>query len=159
MHLLSLQCHEAGQNKNQQVYEQQNGKNTGTFRIGPDPIRCDIDSNHPAVSGLHIEIFFHSQQQSFYIRSLREPNPPQVDNKPLVKGEMPLNKGSIIYLGHQPIQVMAISINSIPATMIVPPSAKPGHYHHHKPSLPTQPTAVYGLECPKCHKISPPKNL
>jgi hypothetical protein len=46
---------------------------------------------------------------------------------------MPLNEGSIIDLRQQPIQVMAISINSIPATMIVPPSAKPRHYHDHKP--------------------------
>ncbi len=72
---------------------------------------------------------------------------------------MPLNEGSIIYLGQQPIQVIAISINSIPATMIVPPSAKPGHHHHQKPSFPTQLTAVYGLESPKCNKITPPENL
>jgi hypothetical protein len=80
---------------------------------------------------------------------------------------MPLNKGSKgsiiyrskIYLGQQPIQVIAISINSIPATMIVPPSAKPGHHHQHKPSFPKQPTAVYRLECPKCNKTTPPENL
>ncbi|WP_413174181.1 FHA domain-containing protein [Anabaena azotica] len=159
MNSLTLQWQEAGQNKTQQIYEQQNSRNPGTCRIGRDPVRCDIVLSHPTVSGLHIEIFFHSQQQRFYIRNLREPNPPLVDNKPLVKGEMSLSEGSIIYLGQQPVQVIAISINSFPATMIVPPSAKPGHHNHQKPSVPTQPNLVYGLDCPKCHKISPPENL
>ncbi|MBK1987467.1 FHA domain-containing protein [Sphaerospermopsis aphanizomenoides BCCUSP55] len=158
MNVLTLQWQEAGQNRTQQVYEQQPSKNPGTCRIGRDPSRCDIVLTHPTVSGLHIEIFFDSQQQRFYIRNLREPNPPQVNSQPLVKGEMPLSQGSIIYLGQQSLQVTEVSINSFPATVIVQPPVQPKH-HQHKQPIPTQPNPVYGLECPKCHKVSPPENL
>jgi hypothetical protein len=76
MHLLTLQWHEAVQNEPQQIYEQQNSKYTATYPIGSDPIRYDIDLNYLTVSGLHVEIFCHSQQQRFYIRNLCQPNPP-----------------------------------------------------------------------------------
>ncbi|MGM3308849.1 FHA domain-containing protein [Anabaena sp. WFMT] len=161
MNALTLQWHDADQNKTQQIYEQQQSKNPGSVRIGRDPLRCDIVLTHPTVSGLHVEIFFHSQQQHFYIRNLRESNPAQIDGKSLIQGEVILNKGSIIYLGQQQLQVTEISINSIPATVLVPPQqppAQPG-YNHHKKSLPTQPKPVYGLQCSRCHKVSPPENL
>ncbi|TAF11088.1 MAG: FHA domain-containing protein [Nostocales cyanobacterium] len=158
MNALTLQWHEAGINRAKQIYAQQLSKNIGTCRIGRDPVRCDIVLTHPTVSGLHIEIFFDPQKQCFYLRNLREPNPPQVDGKPLLKGEIPLSEGSIIYLGQQLLQVTAISIDSIPATIIVQPQVQPVHHHHIK-LQPTQPNPVYGLECSKCHKISPPENL
>jgi pSer/pThr/pTyr-binding forkhead associated (FHA) protein len=161
MNALTLQWDDAGQSKTQQIDEQLSSKNTGTFRIGRDPLRCDIILTHPTVSGLHVEIFFNSQQQSFYIRNLREANPPQIDGKSLTQGEMPLNEGSIIYLGQQQLQVTAIAINSIPATILVPPQqlqVQPGYYNNKK-SPTTQPKPVYGLQCFKCHKVSPPENL
>ncbi|MEB3151532.1 MAG: FHA domain-containing protein [Sphaerospermopsis sp.] len=158
MNVLTLQWQEAGQNKIQQIYEKYNSKNPGTCRIGRDPAKCDIVLTHPTVSGLHIEIFFDSQKQRFYIRNLREINPPQIDGKLLVKGEVAVSEGSIIYLGQQQLQVTAISVSSIPSTIIVQSPKQPVH-HHHKPSIPTQPNSVYGLDCPKCHKVSPPENL
>ncbi|MEA5552273.1 FHA domain-containing protein [Anabaena cylindrica UHCC 0172] len=157
MNTLTLQWYDAGQSKTQQIDEQQSSKNTGTFRIGRDPLRCDIILTHPTVSGLHVEIFFNSQQQRFYIRNLREVNPPQIDGKSLIQGEMMLSEGSIIYLGQQQLQVTAIAINSIPATILVPPQ-QPA-YQHQKKSAPTQPKLTYGLQCFKCHKVSPPENM
>ncbi|MBD2569182.1 FHA domain-containing protein [Anabaena lutea] len=161
MNSLTLQWQDAGQSKTQQVYDQQSSKNPGTIRIGRDPLRCDIILTHPTVSGLHVEIFFHSQQQRFYIRNLRETNPPQIDGKSLIQGEMMLSKGSLIYLGQQQLQVTDISINSIPATILVPPQQPPvqSGYNHPKKSLPTQPKPVYGLQCSRCYKVSPPENL
>ena len=58
MNSLTLQWHDAGEEKTQIVYEQQPSKNPGTVRIGRDPKRCDIVLSHPTVSGLHVEIFF-----------------------------------------------------------------------------------------------------
>lgn len=75
MNSLTLQWQDAGKDNTQKIYEQQPSKNQGTVRIGRDPVRCDIVLNHPTVSGLHIEIYFHSQQQCFVIRNLREQNP------------------------------------------------------------------------------------
>ncbi|MBW4562576.1 MAG: FHA domain-containing protein [Mojavia pulchra JT2-VF2] len=176
MNALTLQWQDAGQNKTQNIYEQQPSKNPGTVRIGRDPLRCDIVVSNPTVSGLHVEIFFHAQEQRFYIRNLRSQNPPLVDRQKLVQGEKPLQEGSIIYLGQMELKVTAVLINSIPPTILVPPQAtvvssqptKPpvnqqqpiqaGHYYH-PPTPPSPPPGVYGLECPKCHKVSPAENL
>ncbi|MBH8572172.1 FHA domain-containing protein [Nostocaceae cyanobacterium CENA369] len=170
MNALTLQWHDAGQNKTQNIYEQQPSKNPGTVRIGRDPLRCDIVVSNPTVSGLHVEIFFHTQQQRFFIRNLRSQNPPLVDGHQLAQGERPLSEGSAIYLGQMQLQVTAIVINSIPATILTPPqpSARNSHppiplqqpqinpiHHHHQPA----PQGVYGLECPKCHRISSAENL
>ncbi|BAZ32531.1 FHA domain containing protein [Cylindrospermum sp. NIES-4074] len=163
MNALTLQWHDAGQNRTQTIYEQQPSKNPRTVRIGRDPLQCDIVITHPTVSGLHVEIFFHTQQQRFYMRNLRSPNPPLIDGKQLVQGEMPLNEGSIIYLGQMKLQVTTVAINSIPATILTPPQPQQpqvnvGHQHHYK-SPPTQPKGIYGLQCPKCRKVSPAENL
>ncbi|MEH2359231.1 FHA domain-containing protein [Nostoc sp.] len=144
MNALTLQWHDAGQDKTQNIYEQQPSQNPGTVRIGRDRLRCDIVLSHPTVSGLHVEIFFDHQQQRFYIRNLRSQNPPVVDGSPLVQGEMPLTEGSSISLGQIKLNVTSISTGSIPATILLPPHLQPG---------------VYGLECPKCHKVSPGENL
>ncbi|MDZ8051011.1 MAG: FHA domain-containing protein [Aulosira sp. ZfuVER01] len=176
MNALTLEWHDAGQEKTQNIYEQQPSKNPGTVRIGRDPIRCDIVVTNPTVSGLHVEIFFHRQQQSFYIRNLRSQNPPLVDRQQLVQGELPLREGSIIQLGQMEVKVTAISLNSIPPTILTPPtpaiaSTHPTRppinqqpqvqirHHQHPPTPPVPPPGVYGLECPKCHKISPTENL
>ncbi|MBD2447838.1 FHA domain-containing protein [Nostoc sp. FACHB-152] len=167
MNALTLQWQDAGQLKTHNIYEQQPSKNPGTVRIGRDPLRCDIVLTDPTVSGLHVEIFFHNQQHSFYIRNLRSQNPPLVDGQQLVQGEKPLHQSSIIYLGQMQLQVTAITIDSIPATILTPPQpSKPPGYQQpivqmRHPYVPTPPTpqGVYGLECPKCHKVSPPENL
>ncbi|MEH2435115.1 MAG: FHA domain-containing protein [Nostoc sp.] len=160
MNALTLQWHDAGQDKTQNIYEQQPSKNLGTVRIGRDPLRCDIVLSHPTVSGLHIEIFFHHQQQHFYIRNLRSQNPPLIDGRQLVQGEMPLIQGSSITLGQTKLNVTSISTASIPATILLPPHPPVPIGHHHHPSIPpAPPPGIYGLECPKCHKVSPGENL
>lgn len=58
MNALTLQWQDAGQDKTQQIYEQQPSKNYGTILIGRDPLRCDIVLSNPTVSGLHVEIYF-----------------------------------------------------------------------------------------------------
>ena len=158
MNALTLQWHDAGQNKTQQIYEQQSSKNPGTVRIGRDPQRCDIVVSNPTVSGLHVEVFFHNQQQRFYIRNLRDSNLPVVDGQQVVfQGETLLREGSMIYLGQMQLQVTAVMISSIPATILVQPQATGQQRHHHY--QPAPPQGVYALECPKCHKISPSENL
>jgi pSer/pThr/pTyr-binding forkhead associated (FHA) protein len=158
MSALTIKWYDAGQEKTQTIYEQQPSKNPGSVRIGRDPLRCDIVLSHPTVSGLHVEIFFNPQQQQFLIRNLREQNPPVVDGKKLTRGEQPLNQGSVILLGQTNIQVTGIS--TIEATILSPPvtqptsipvTAKPRLHQYHKPS--------HGLECPRCHRVSPLEHL
>ncbi|MBE9038041.1 FHA domain-containing protein [aff. Roholtiella sp. LEGE 12411] len=176
MNALTLQWHDAGQDKTQNIYEQQPSKNPGTIRIGRDPLRCDIVLSNPTVSGLHVEIFFHNQQQRFYIRNLRSQNPPLIDGQQLVQGERPLTESTVIYLGQTKLQVTNVSINNIPATILTPPQAQAANFHsptppvyqqpqvqighhHHQPKPSAPPQGIYGLECPKCHKVSPAENL
>ncbi|AUT04128.1 peptide-binding protein [Nostoc sp. CENA543] len=216
MNALTLQWYDAGQNHTKQIYEQQPSKKPGTIRIGRDQSQCDIVLVPGTVSRLHVEIFFNSQQQSFYIRNLQPNNPPLVDGQQLIQGERPINQGSVIHLGQVQLQVVAVNINSMPATIINPvqptsPPAQPQQpaYQNRQvtplgqpqppayqnkqvtplgqPQQPVyqnrqvtplgqpQPPAnqqftppvhnhppvqgSYGLECPKCHKVSPVENL
>ncbi|MGB7379485.1 MAG: FHA domain-containing protein [Rivularia sp. (in: cyanobacteria)] len=164
MNSLTLQWRDADQEKTQIIYEQQPSKNAGNVRIGRDPQRCDIVLSHPTVSGLHVEIFFNSEQKRFHVRSLREKNPPLVDGKQLVRGDTSLNEGSILCLGQMELKIINISIpqiNSFPATILEPP--KPGQNSQPvnqkaplKSSSPTAPLlkSYYGLQCPNCHKVS-----
>ena len=174
MNALTLQWHDAGKEKTQKIYEQQPSKNHGTVRIGRDPLRCDIVLSHPTVSGLHVEIYFHSSAQRFFIRNLREQNPPLVDGKQLLGGEFALSEGSIIYLGQQELKVTAVSIPAaytVPETILAPPQPQAVNpqrvtpiaqhhpqlqvlHHNHPQTPPVQPQGVYGLECPRCHKVS-----
>ena len=164
MNSLTLQWRDAAQEKTQIIYEQQPSKNPGTVRIGRDPQKCDIVLSHPTVSGLHVEIFFNSEQKRFHIRTLREKNPPLVDGKQLFRGDTSLNQGSILCLGQMELKVISITIpevNSFPATILEPP--KPGKNSQpvtpavsSKSSSSTAPLlkGSYGLQCPNCHKVS-----
>ena len=109
-------------------------------RIGRDPARCDLVLMHPTVSGLNAVIYFDPQKQSFWIRNMRESNPPVVDGQRLLSGEVELKTNSAIALGQQILQVTNIEID-LPSQ--APISSNPDH--------------VYGLQCPnlKCAKISP----
>lgn len=115
LHELSLEWEENGQLKNRKILEKQQSKNPSRgVRIGRDPQVCDIVLPDPTVSALHIEIFFHQQKQTFYLRNLRQRNPPIVDGQLLLAGEMPLSVGSCIRLGQQNFKVSAIVCNEYP---------------------------------------------
>ncbi|AFZ04300.1 FHA domain-containing protein [Calothrix sp. PCC 6303] len=165
MNALTLQWHDDGKNYTQTIYENQSAKNLGTVRIGRDPVRCDIVLSHPTVSGLHIEIFFNLQQHSFMVRNLRSQNPPLIDGQRLVHGELQLHAGSVIFLGQ--VQLLVISVpeeSNVAATVLASPQQQPHRHHQQQPpqQQPRQPLNLqgnYGLECPNCHRISPPKYL
>jgi predicted component of type VI protein secretion system len=78
--------------------------------IGRDPTRCNLLLSHPTVSGLHAMIYFRDSDSQFYVRNLRDSNPPVVDGKNLVQGEAPLHQGSKIYLGQVMLTVTKVSV-------------------------------------------------
>lgn len=178
MNSLTLQWYDAELLKIQvrTIYPKQSSKNVGTFRIGRDPLRCDLVLANPTVSGLHVEIFFDSHHLGFFIRNLRQSNPPLVDGKQLFEEILPLFEGSTIYLGQQELKVTAVSItkvSSVPPTVLSPPpvpnsqpvtpplpiksqpKTQPTHHHHSAPNQ--QP--LYGLQCPKCARVSSLEHL
>ncbi len=110
-------------------------------RVGRDPARCDLVLSDPTVSGLHVVIYFDPQKRKFWLRNMRESNPPVVDGKRLVQGEIELQQNSAIALGHQILQITEI------VTQSLPPSVPNPHSNPHQ---------AYGLQCPnpKCAKIS-----
>ncbi|NMG06874.1 FHA domain-containing serine/threonine-protein kinase [Brasilonema sp. UFV-L1] len=115
LHELCLEWEENGQVKNRKVLEKQQSKNPSRgVRIGRDPQVCDILVCDATVSALHIEIFFHQEKQRFYLRNLRQMNPPIVDRQLLLAGEMPLSVGSNIRLGQQNFKVRAIVCKEYP---------------------------------------------
>ncbi|MGB7416710.1 MAG: FHA domain-containing protein, partial [Thermosynechococcaceae cyanobacterium] len=94
---LTLQWHEGNQLKTQVIGEQYPSRQPGIVKLGRDPARCDIVLSDRSVSGLHVEIFW--QQNHFYLRNLRASNPPQVNQAPVVQGEVPLHQNTKICLG------------------------------------------------------------
>ncbi|MBF2064315.1 MAG: protein kinase [Calothrix sp. C42_A2020_038] len=114
LHELTLEWYENGEIRTCTIEENQNSKNPGRIRIGRDPQVCDIVIPDVSVSGLHVEIFFSTAKQKFYLRNLRQQNPPIVDGKLLLAGEMHLNAGSSLRLGRQKFKVSTIDIKQVP---------------------------------------------
>ena len=114
LHELTLEWFEGEQHRAQVIRERQPSKNPGTFRIGRDPAACDLVLSEPTLSRLHVEIFFNPQQQCFYLRSLRESNPPMVNGQSLPTGEVVLNQGSSLRLGQMELKVTAITLKQYP---------------------------------------------
>lgn len=139
---LTLQWSEFGQPKHQVLRDQQPSKQPGKIRLGRDPALCDLVFQERSVSGLHVEIFFQSQAQQFFIRNLRSQNPPLVDGTLLEQGDLPLRAGTRIKLGRMELQVTALTIT--------PPQAPPAVVSTSGPPS----TAAYGLQCPQCHHVA-----
>lgn len=168
MNRLTLEWVEAGQVRRQTITDQQPTKHPGTFRIGRDPAQCDLVMQHPTVSKLHVEIFFVPSQKAFYLRNLRETNPPLV-NQQQVKQDVALQPRSNIRLGELDLRVREIHlVNILPPTVVaVPagiPQAVPVPQSHRVPVAParsSQPAVdlSYGLQCPKCYRVSPYEHL
>lgn len=169
MNRLTLEWVELGQVRTQTIIDQTPTKHPGTFRIGRDPQQCDLIVQHPTVSKLHIEIFFNPQQSKFYLRNLRDTNPPLVDQHWVTDGIAPLHPNSVLLLGQLEMRVREVNLALLP-TVVTPP---PGAF---RPAPPPAPRAVsspsgqvplpqaaghlsYGLQCPKCQRISPYEHL
>jgi len=115
LHELTLEWVQDEEIKMRKILEHQHSKNPGRIRIGRDPELCDIVLLEPTISGLHVEIFFHPQKQKFYLRNLRQKNPPILDGQLLLAGEMPLTTGSSLRLGHQVFTISDITCRDYPA--------------------------------------------
>ncbi|MDJ0676032.1 MAG: FHA domain-containing protein, partial [Calothrix sp. MO_167.B42] len=115
LHELTLEWVQDEEIKMRKILEHQHSKNPGKIRIGRDPEQCDIVLLEPTISGLHVEIFFHPQKQKFYLRNLRQKNPPILDGQLLLAGEMPLTTGSSLRLGHQVFTISDITCKDYPA--------------------------------------------
>ncbi len=111
---LTLEWFEDREIRSFTIQENHQSKNPGRIRIGRDPQVCDIVVPEPSVSALHVEIFYNCAKQQFYLRNLREKNPPVVDGQLLLAGEMALVVGSTLRLGTQLFKVSAIDIKKVP---------------------------------------------
>lgn len=114
VHELTLVWQEAGQANRRVIYPQQPSRNPGTIRIGRDPARCDLVLSDITVSGLHVEIFFNAQDRNFYVRNLRETNPPLINGQALPRGEQRLHQGSTIRLGQVELVISSIALRQYP---------------------------------------------
>ncbi|BAZ38901.1 serine/threonine protein kinase [Calothrix sp. NIES-4101] len=118
LHELTLEWHEDGEIRTCTIEENQQSKNFGRIRIGRDPQVCDIVIPEATVSALHAEIFFNGSKNRFYIRNLRQKNPPIIDGQMLLAGEMPLISGSHLRLGRQRFTVSNIKIKQVPVERV-----------------------------------------
>ena len=146
---LTLTWTEAGVRQTHTIQHGQPSKNPGTVRLGRDRAKCDLVLDDRSVSGLHIEIFFDRELQEYAVRNLRPTNPPLVDGKILASGEATLRSDSRIHLGQ--VQIDVVSAPAVqaaaPQTVLLDPAVPTS-------SPPTGPSK-YGLQCPKCDRVSP----
>lgn len=147
---LNLIWTEAGVRQIQTIQNGQPSKNPGTVRLGRDRAKCDIVFSHESVSGLHVEIFFNHELHEYAVRNLRASNPPLVDGKILASGEAKLTSGSRIHLGQVQIEVVEVTEMQVAAPLTVLLSAPAV-----QSSSPPMGHSIYGLQCPKCSRISP----
>jgi eukaryotic-like serine/threonine-protein kinase len=115
LHELTLEWIDAGLPHSRLIHPRQPTRHPGSVRIGRDPARCDIVLSDITVSGLHVELFFNADDQHFYVRNLRETNPPLVDGRSLPQGERVLNQDSVLQLGHVELRVTAIGVKQYPS--------------------------------------------
>jgi hypothetical protein len=160
MNQLTLEWIEAGQTRTQTIVDQQPDHHPGILRIGRDPTRCDLVLQHPSVSGLHVEIFFDQLQCGFYLRNLRDSNPPLVDYQRVTDRVVALRQGSKVCLGRVELKVTAIA-TAIPLTILLTPpssSPRPGQPVVHPSVLPLPQSSMrqphYGLLCSSCQQVS-----
>lgn len=155
---LTLEWREAGQLKHYTISDQQPGKFRAGICIGRDPARCDLVLSHPTVSGLHVEIVGDRARNGFYLRNLRETNPPKINGQPLTQAEAMLSQGSTIHLGQLELQVTQLLITyDIPPTVLLFDAESPA-VPESEPTASTLPASganpYYGLMCPRCQQVS-----
>ena len=123
---LLLEWIEAGVSRSERIQPNQPSKNPGTVRIGRDPQKCDIVLADSSVSGLQAEVYYHQGSQVFYLRSLRDTNPPLVNGQPITNGEVPIGTASTLNLGRVVLNArVSNGPGGIPPTEISPPGASP----------------------------------
>lgn len=144
---LTLEWVEGGVSRSEQIQPNQPSKNPGTVRIGRDPQKCDIVLSDSSVSGLQAEVYYHAGSQTFYLRSLRDTNPPIVNGQPITTGEVPLGTASTVSLGRVVLNAR-VSTGGFPPTEVsqpgVPPTAVSSPAAAAPPSYPApSPTPYY----------------
>ncbi|NJK41759.1 MAG: FHA domain-containing protein [Acaryochloridaceae cyanobacterium SU_2_1] len=116
---LVLEWMEAGASRSQRIQPNQPSKSPGTVRLGRDAQRCDIVFTDSSVSGLQAEILYNAANQSFYLRSLRDSNPPLLNGQPITGTEVPLGSASTISLGRLVLNAKTIvSPGAVPPTEV-----------------------------------------
>lgn len=159
---LTLEWVEGGVSRSEQIQPNQPSKHPGTVRIGRDPQKCDIVLSDSSVSGLQAEVYFHSGSQTFYLRSLRETNPPIVNGQPITTGEVPLGTASTVTLGRVVLNIRASAVpgglpptevspsRGVPPTAVSPPvNAAPSSYPAPSPAPYYQSQPATGEQGPK----------
>ncbi|QUY43343.1 FHA domain-containing protein [Acaryochloris marina] len=122
---LTLEWVEGGVSRSEQIQPNQPSKNPGTVRIGRDPQKCDVVLSDSSVSGLQAEVYYHAGSQVFYLRSLRDTNPPIVNGQPITTGEVPLGTASTVSLGRVVLNARVSGDGGIPPTEVNQPGGVP----------------------------------
>ncbi len=151
MNQLTLDWIEAGQLKQQVLSDQKTTKIPGTTRIGRDATQSDIVIADMTVAPCHVEIFFNPQQQCFYLRNLRETNPPIVNGMLLRQGDAMLDEGSTIQLG-----AIALQISTIALGKTAPPPPSSGYTPTSYATQVAQPTTPPTVAATNYQQTPPP---
>ncbi|WP_235107277.1 FHA domain-containing protein [Acaryochloris sp. 'Moss Beach'] len=107
------------------------------------------------MSGLQAEVYYHAGSQVFYLRSLRDTNPPIVNGQPITTGEVPLGTASTVSLGRVVLNARVSGDGGIPPTEVNQPGSVPPD--HRQLPCTGSPTPLIRLPAqPLTIKLHPP---
>lgn len=157
MYKLTLEWLEGGRERSQTFTSAQGTKCPGAIRIGRSKEQCDLvpSESESSLSRLHVEIFFNSNTNNFWVRNLTRDrptakrNPIIVDGQKVLEGEASIKTGSQIQLGKIVLKIRAIEqleieqINQVSSQPVYGIKCPSGH---------VLPYDYLGLFCPHCGK-------
>ncbi|MGL5060446.1 MAG: FHA domain-containing protein [Microcoleus sp.] len=143
MYKVTLEWIEAGRERSQTFTSAQATKSPGAIRIGRSKEQCDLvlSETESSLSRLHVEIFFNTNTNNFWVRNLTRDrptakrNPIIVDGQKILDAEVSIQSGSQIQLGKIALKIGAIE--QLETQQIDDSSGQP----------------VYGIKCPSGHIV------
>ncbi|GAP94028.1 FHA domain-containing protein [Leptolyngbya sp. NIES-2104] len=130
-----------GGSQSRVIRSNQPGILSNRFRIGRDPLTCDlvlpsVTQANLTVSKLHVEISFDSDQ--FYLHNLKgASNPPKLYGQKVYDAPVVMDKNGVLQLGKCEIAIAIV----VPKVVTVPPT---------NPAESSKPDSVKPLMCPHC---------
>ncbi|MGG6270815.1 FHA domain-containing protein [Leptolyngbya sp. AN03gr2] len=125
------------------IRSNQPGIAANRFRIGRDPLTCDlvlpsVTPEDLSVSKLHVEIYFDPDRDRFFLHNLKgASNPPKLYGQVIYDAPVAIDKNGVLQLGKREFVIAVL----VPNAVTVPPTPLP-----ESPKSDTKP-----LVCPHCH--------
>lgn len=125
------------------VRSNQPGIVTNRFRIGRDPLTCDlvlpsVTQEDLSVSKLHVELYFDPDRDRFYLHNLKgASNPPKLYGQLVYDAPVAIDQNGVLQLGKREFVIALVVSEEVTAPRTAP--------------LESTSPEIKPLVCPHCH--------